>query len=175
MGVHGLISFIASDRASSYAGMGGLGIGLRYRLAPEFAVEGDTEFMAGTDYNGDDRRELSLLLNAVGTLNPQSPVRVFGFAGLGFSFAEVWRVELQAPPIWTATEYDYDYFGGNAGVGVEFVASRQTSIHVDLLGFIRSRIDSDADRQPEFVDIEDGRTTNTSGGVLLRIGVMFNF
>jgi hypothetical protein len=175
LGVHGLISFILSDRASSYAGMGGLGLGLRYRLSPEFAVEGDVEFVAGTDYNGDDRRELSLLLNAVGTLNPQSPVRVFGFAGIGFSFAEVWRVELNVPPIWTATEYDYDYFGGNAGLGVEFAASRQTAMHVDLLGFIRSRIDGDTDLHPEFVDFEDGRTSNTSGGVLLRIGVMFSF
>jgi hypothetical protein len=43
----------------------------------------------------------------------------------------------------------------------------------DLLGFLRERQDRDAEEQPEFVDPVTHRTSNTSGGGLIRLGATF--
>ena len=42
-----------------------------------------------------------------------------------------------------------------------------------MVGFVRGRTDSAADRNPEFVDEVTGRTSNTSGGGLMRVGIAF--
>jgi len=42
-----------------------------------------------------------------------------------------------------------------------------------VVGFIRGRTDDAARYDPEFVDPDTGRTTNTSGGGLFRGGITF--
>ena len=153
--------------------MGGLGVGLRYRLLPEFAVEGTLELGFGTDYNGYDRREAAGFLHAIGILNPRSPVRLYVFGGFGLSSAEVTQAAEDASPIWPSYERHYSYFGVDLGAGLEVSLSPRTAIHADILGFVRDRTDAGRHSAPEFVDPETGRTTNASGGGLVRVGALF--
>lgn len=152
--------------------MGGLGVGLRYRFLPEFALEGDLELGFGADYNGYDRQEGALLLHAVGTLNPRSPVRLNLLAGFGLSAARVSVGSDDPSPLWPAHDENYSYFGMDLGASVEVSLSPRTAIHGDLLGFVRDRTDKHR-KTPEFVDPETGRATNASGGGLLRVGAIF--
>lgn len=65
---------------------------------------------------------------------------------------------------------NYTYFGGQGGGGFEFRVSRRVALNLDVVGFVRKRIDDG--RVPEFID---DRTviTDTSGGVLFRGGLVF--
>jgi hypothetical protein len=63
--------------------------------------------------------------------------------------------------------------GAQLGFGVEARITRQFVLGGDLLGFLRERQDRDADEQPEFVDPVTHRTTNTSGGGVIRLGATF--
>jgi opacity protein-like surface antigen len=159
--------------ANQDVSMGGLGVGLRYRVLPEFAVGGDIELGFGSDYNGDDRQESALLLHAIGTVNPRSVVRLFFLGGFGLSTAHVTSSSGDSSPLWPSRDERYSYFGLDLGAGVEVGLSPRTAIHAELLGFVRDRTDDDRHSQPEFVDPETGRTTNSSGGGLLRLGATF--
>jgi hypothetical protein len=70
---------------------------------------------------------------------------------------------------------DYSYFGAQAGIGLELRLSRHFAINGDVRGFIRGRIDDQAQYSPEFVNTTTGQTTNTSGGGLLTLGMTFYF
>jgi opacity protein-like surface antigen len=178
-GVHAFGALLGSNRhMPSDASMGGLGLTLRYRAMPEFGFEATGEFGFGTDYNGHERDEAALLLNAVGFLNPRSPVRVYAIGGLGLSSA---HVVYQTPVVFAASgassvadgDDHFSYVGFDAGAGVEIELSPHSALHADLLGFVRDRTDSGRNSAPEFVDPATGRTTNSSGGGLLRVGAMF--
>jgi hypothetical protein len=167
-------ALIGDGRNSSKdANMGGLGVGLRYKLLPDFALAGDIDFGFGTDYNGYDRQEAALFLHAIGILNPRSIVRLYLFGGFGLSSAHVTVGSADSSPLWPSYDERYTYFGVDLGAGVEVGLSPRTAIHADLLGFVRDRTDTDLHSRPEFVDPETGRTTNASGGGLLRIGALF--
>jgi hypothetical protein len=153
--------------------MGGLGVGLRYRLLPEFALQADIELGFGTDYNGYDRQEGALLAHAIGTLNPRDVVRIFVLGGFGLSAARVTIAPANSAPLWPTYDQHYTYFGADLGAGVEVRVSPRTSIHAEVIGFIRERTDTEDDPRPEFVDPETGRATDTSGGGLLRVGAIF--
>jgi hypothetical protein len=153
--------------------MGGLGVGLRYRLLPEFAVSGEVELGFGTDYNGYDRQEAALLVHAIGTVNPRSVVRVFFLGGFGLSSARVTVGDESSSPLWPSRDEHYGYFGLDLGAGVEVGLSPRTAIHGELIGFVRDRTDAGLNSAPEFVDSDSGRTTNSSGGGLLRFGAVF--
>jgi hypothetical protein len=169
-------ALLGSGRNKSHdASMGGLGLGLRYRLLPEFAIEGSLELGFGTDYNGYDRREAAGFLHALGTLNPRGRVRAYVFGGFGLSTAEVTSGTADNSPLWPRYDRHYSYFGVDLGAGVEVGLSPRTAIKADLLGFIRDRTDRRRDSQPEFEDPETGRTTNASGGALIRVGALFSW
>lgn len=139
-----------------------------FRLRPHdgrFALDLGIGAYAGQDYNGWDRGEVPLTADLLLFVNPENRLQLYGLAGVGMSFAVA-----QDP--WSGAEREFAYFGGEAGVGLEFRLSRWFALNGDVRGFIRSRID--ADPQPEFVD-EDGRTTNTSGGVLGTLGATVYF
>lgn len=162
-----------NDDADRDSGMGGIGFGLRYRPMPHFAVDANLELGFGTDYNGSERAESALLANAVAFLNPRDLAQVYALAGLSISAAEVTLDRrLGGVPVGNYQER-YGYFGMQLGGGVELRLSRSAALHIDLIGFIRSRTDDDADERPEFVDANTNRTTNTSGGALLRAGALF--
>lgn len=147
-------------------GIGGLGLGVRFRPSPWFAIEGDIDFLGGKDYNDHKRNETAFSVNALLFVNPRDKVQVYFLGGLGGSVAHV------------ETPYDsrdWGYFGAQGGGGLEFRFWRHFAMHADVRGFIRGRTDSEARYTPEFIDPQTGKSTNTSGGVLVTGGMTFYF
>lgn len=151
-------------------GMGLLGLGLRYRPVPGFALEGDIDVAGGTDYNGRDRTEVGYSLNGLVFLNPKSKVQLYLLGGIGFSAAHAWDKSPNVPYGDRAPRYDYSYFGVQGGAGVEFRVSKVVGLNLDLRGIYRGRIDSHRDEYPEFIS-SDGRTTNTSAAGVTTFGL----
>jgi hypothetical protein len=155
--------------ASEEAGMGGIGMSLRFRPVPAFAIDAGVDLMAGIDYNGFDRTEIPLSLNGILYVNPKSRVQFYFIGGADWSHAEV-ESDVESPLLEDGYSGEYSYFGGHGGIGLEFRVARHVGINIDGLAFVRGRTDDG--RLPEFMD-ENGRTTNTSGGGLFRAGVTF--
>jgi len=162
------------DGAKDNAGLGGLGISLRYRPVPAFGFDFGVDVIGGKDYNGFTRIETPLSLNAMIFVNPRSRVQFYLIGGGHLSHAQV-RSDSYSPLLeptgdgkWGA---DYNYFGGQGGAGLEFRLGRRVGLSFDAMGFIRKRTDDG--RLPEYVDVNTGKTTNTSGGVLFRGGLNF--
>ncbi len=153
--------------ATHDSGMGGVGFGLRYKPIPAFGLEAGVDYLGGRDYNGFKRDEAAFTLNALVFLNPRSRAQVYLVGGVGWSTAHV-TDDL-------SNTYDYSYFGGQGGLGIEFRVGRHVALNFDALGFIRERVDQGANAAPEFKDPATGQTTNTSGGVLFRGGLTFYF
>lgn len=150
------------------AGMALVGLGLRFRPIPAFAVEADLDFAGGRDYNGYRRKETALGFNGLVFLNPKSKTQVYLLGGFGWSGATA----VDDRGGYDSVEYKYGYFGGTAGIGLEFRLSKVVALNFDLRGFIRGRVDDNKRDYPEFVD-SNGRTTNTSGGGLFQGGLTF--
>jgi opacity protein-like surface antigen len=163
-------AMLGSHSAQS-SGMGGAGFGFRYKPVPAFGLELDTDFFGGHDYNGDRRQETALSLNAMVFVNPKSKAQVYFLAGFGWSWAHVDTDSVAS--MYSPASYDYRYFGGQIGAGLEFRMSRHFALNIDVRGFIRGRTDELAQIQPEFTDPATGRTTNTSGGGLITGGCTF--
>jgi opacity protein-like surface antigen len=149
-------------------GIGGLGLGIRFRPSPWFGIEADIDFLGGKDYNDYKRNETAFSVNALIFVNPRDRVQVYFLAGLGGSVAHVQDTVNNA-------EADWGYFGAQGGGGLEFRLWRNFALHADVRGFIRGRTDSEARFNPEFVDPNTGRSTNTSGGMLVTGGMTFYF
>ena len=154
------------------AGMGGLGLALRYRPAPHFGVELGVDFVGGADSNGDTRRETALSAVGMLYLNPRSAAQFYLLGGVGIAGAHVdvgtgnGTFSGQSP--------NYSYMGVLFGAGLEVRASRRVAFNFDVRGFVRGRTDDGSSRAPEFT-AADGRTTNTSGGALLTDGTTIFF
>ena len=154
------------------AGMGGVGIGLRFRPVPAFALEAGIDVLGGTDYNGFHRTEVPISLNGLLFVNLWSRVQFYFMGGIHVSHANVETFDVsmtskndqELVPI-----NGYDYFGGQGGIGLEFRLSRRVALNIDALGFMRKRTDGGA--TPEFTEASTGRTTDTSGGGLFRGGL----
>jgi hypothetical protein len=169
------VGLMGDDRyMSPDADMNGLGLALRFRPIPHIAIEGSVEAIWGTDYNGFDRFENALLLNALFFANPRSAVQLYGIAGFGGSaaFIDSGRTPDGQPVLRDET---YTYAGVQAGFGLEARVTRHFALGADLIGFLRWRRDRHASENPEFIDPETHRTSNTSGGGLLRLGMTFYF
>jgi hypothetical protein len=161
---------------SADAGMGGLGMSLRFRPVPAFAFDAGIDVLSGTDWNGFQRTEMPLSLSGILFVNPKSRVQFYFTGGVHISHAEVEtntfdpiRDEGFDPE--DVNTREYSYFGGQGGIGLEFRISRLVALNVDLLGFMRERTDEGG--PPEFTDPVSGRTTNSSGGGLFRGGLTF--
>jgi opacity protein-like surface antigen len=160
------------------AGMGGFGLSFRYRPVPHFALDAGIDVFGGRDWNGFRRSETALLLSGIIFVNPYSPVQFYLLGGFGFSGAEVdYHATTATAAGGTQTideRREYSYFGAHFGPGLEFRVSRRVALNLDLIGFVRGRTDGRAVSEPEFVDPNNPeRTTNTSGGGLLRGGITF--
>jgi hypothetical protein len=151
------------SEAASNAKMGGMGFAIRTRPWGHFAVDFGIDFINGIDYQGNRRQEIPLSLNALWFLNPRSKAQFYFLGGINWSNA---RVDLPA-----GNRAEYTYFGAQGGAGLEIRFSRRIAMNLDFLGFIRGRTDDGARFQPEFVDPTTGRSTNTSGGGLMRLGL----
>ena len=149
-------------------GIGGLGLGIRFRPSPWIGVEADDDFLGGRDYNNYKRNEIAFSVNALLFVNPRDKVQVFFLGGLGGSSAHV------IDDVNGGSD-DWGYFGAQGGGGLEFRLWRNFALHADIRGFIRGRTDAEARYNPEFVNPQTGRSTNTSGGVLVTGGMTFYF
>ena len=157
----------------SDVGMAGLGMSLRYRPIPHFAIGVSADFLGGHDSNNYERQEVPIGVSALLYVNPRSLAQFYLFGGINWSFARVLSQEIQ-PNLAQGTSDEYTYFGGHAGVGLEFRVARLIGINIDGLAFARTRTDDDGDgRFPEYVDPETGETSNASTAGLLRAGVTF--
>jgi hypothetical protein len=157
------------------AGLGGVGMSLRYRPVPHFAFDLGVDMLAGTDYNGFQRTEVPVSLSGILFVNPRSRVQLYLLGGGTISRAQV-RSGVPAPqlgPVDGGSEYGatYTYAGGQGGGGFEFRLSRRVALDLDAVGFVRKRIDDG--QAPEFIDPKTGQTTNVSGGALIRGGINF--
>jgi hypothetical protein len=158
----------------SNTSMGGGGFGLRFKPNRYFGLEADLDFVGGHDYQGDQRNETAFTLNALMFLNPRSHAQVYLLAGFGWSGAHV----TNDPSSNNNVDTTYNYFGGQAGIGLELRLTRVLAFNVDLRGFIRGRTDNLAQSQPEFTRVDaygNTQTTNTSGGGLLSGGMTLYF
>lgn len=168
VGLHGQIGGMVSDTVQ----MGGLSGAFRIRPGDgHFGVDLGIGAYAGQDYNGWDRVEVPLTADLLLFLNPDDTLQVYGIAGVGVSFAHA-EDNGFADPRFEVNARDYAYVGGELGAGLELRLSRWFAINGDVRGFVRERVDDDP--EPEFVH-EDGRTTDTSGGVLLNLGATIYF
>lgn len=165
--------------AAEDAGMGGIGLSLRYRPVPAFAIDGGIDLVGGKDYNGFERTELPISVSGILFVNPRSKVQFYFLGGMNITHATV-KSDSYSPLLAhdsndqfsendSGYQTEYSYFGGHGGIGLEFRLSHRVALNVDLLGFVRERTDDGT--QPEFVDPATGRTTNTSGGALFRGGL----
>jgi opacity protein-like surface antigen len=174
--------------AADGAGMGGVGLSLRYRPVPAFAFDLGADILGGVDYNGFDRTETPVSLSGLLFVNPKSRVQFYLMGGVNYSHAKVKSKSaspLQATsstPLLSKTgnftddgspEFGatYSYVGGQGGAGLEFRLSRHMGLNVDALGFMRHRIDSGPNA--EFSDPKTGQDTKSSGGGLFRGGLSF--
>lgn len=150
------------------AGMILAGVGIRYRPVPVFALQVDFDFAHGRDYNAHLRNERALTVNGLFFLNPQHKTQVYLLAGFGWAGASATNDRTGGRDV----EYEYGYFGGQAGAGLEFRLSKHVALNFDVIGFVRGRVDDNRRAYPEFTD-ENGNTTNASGGGLFRGGLTF--
>lgn len=158
---------------SGNTGMAGGGVGLRFKPTPRFGFEADVDLYGGTDYQGDARNETAFSVNALFYVNPRSRAQAYFVAGVGGSTAHV-SCDPAAGCSGGAFDAQYNYFGGQVGVGFEFRLGRVVALNADVRGFVRTRTDSLAQHQPEFVSALGG-STNTSGGGLFTAGMTFYF
>lgn len=149
-----------SKDASPDAGMGGIGVSLRPRPSPYFAVDFGLDFIGGRDFNGDRRNESAFTINPMLFINPRNKVQVYFLAGLGAGSARVER---------GSTLREYRYIGVDAGAGVEFRLWQRFAFSGDVVGFVRDRTDAHGGG-PEYVEASTGRYTDSSTGALFRIG-----
>ena len=122
------------------------------------------------------RSESAFTINGLVFLNPRSRAQVYLLGGFGWAGARVYNdnTTLQAG-YYYPQETHYGYFGGQAGGGLEFRVAKHFALNLDLRGFVRGRIDENAQAQPEFRDPVTGRTTNTSGGGIITGGMTVYF
>ncbi len=153
----GLPVFDAGAQRDAFMITGGLA--LRRRLARYAAVEVALDAAGGKDYVGASRWEgwfaPAFRLNA-------SPSGVAPFVAIGpaLSFA---RVDDDG------TRRQFSYFGGAVSFGLTIPISQSSGFEVLWSSFLRTRVPSTG--SPEYVDPGTGRTTNTSGGALIRAGL----
>jgi hypothetical protein len=154
-------------------GMGGLGASFRWRPIPWFALDVGLDALGGVDYSGNDRFESAFSASGMFFLNPQHRVQAYLLAGLHVAHAEVDNEDYRPNLEVGGYSDDYDYVGGQAGVGVEFRVSRRVGI--DLDGLVVARTRTDAGNLPEYLDPRTGETGDSSVGGLLRAGITIWF
>jgi hypothetical protein len=164
-------AMLGSRNTGNNAHMGGLGFGLRFKPIPELGIQADLDFFGGRDYNDFRRTETAFTVNGLIFVNPKSKAQVYFLAGLGWSGARA----IDDTSGYDRATYDYGYFGGQAGVGLEWRIGKHFALNGDLRGFVRGRVDKNAHSAPEFVDAATGKSTNTSGGGLITGGMTFYF
>jgi hypothetical protein len=143
-------------------GMGGAGLGLRYRAFPHLGFELGVDLLGGRDFNASKRFEVAGTAGALVFFNPRSRAQLYMSAGLLLDHA---RASEDLPYRISSSDLTYNHLGGYAGLGLEVFLTRHFALHVDGRGLVRQKIGGNTDA-PEFTDRASGRTTNTSGGFI---------
>lgn len=165
-----------SDSARERPAMGGAGAMMRYRHTPHVASEATIAGMWGRDYNGDARAEVPVTLGGVVYFNPRNRFQIYGVLGAGLSFASV-QYDLPNAQRRGMSEAGYFYLGGYTGIGAEWQITQHFSLIFDVRGFMRARVDRNADENPEFTRTRGTatQTSNASMGLTGNLGAMFWF
>lgn len=171
----GAAGFGANHSHNTY-GLGGAGLGFRYRATPHLGVELGVDVLGGRDYNDNKRLEIAGSLGGLLFVNPRSRVQLYFSGGALVDHAKASSSSAAPVPngadtLLTTTSTTYNHVGGYAGLGLEMFATRRLSFHVDARGVVRQNVSGG---RPEFTD-STGRTTNTSGGVVGSAGMVFYF
>lgn len=172
--VHVEGAFLWSEDAHRSAGMAGFGAAFRFRPAPALGMDFGFDLAGGDDWNGNRRFERALVASALYFVNPLDPVQAYLLGGLALTGASV-HVERRAGREVGPYDTTYTYFGLHAGVGLEFRVARRIGLDLDVIGALRGRTDENHAYDPEFVDPETRRVTNTSAFGLGRLGATFYF
>jgi hypothetical protein len=175
--VDGAAGFGANRIGNAY-GLGGAGLGLRYRATPHFGLEVGADILAGRDYNDNKRLEFSGNLGGLLYFNPRSRAQLYLSAGVlgdhatakGDQASTTVATRNFAP---TRADLSYNHVGGYGGLGLEVFVTRHLAFHGDLRGVVRQAVSS-SDGKPEFTDAQ-GRSTNTSGGIVGSGGMVLYF
>jgi len=152
--------------------MGGGGVSLRYRPVDPVAFDVGIDVLMGIDSNGFQRREVPLSMSMLLYLLPDTVVQPYAFFGLAFDQAEVESTKLE-PSLAKGYADRYGYIGGHAGLGIDLCVASALSLGVDVLGFVRERVDEGAERNPEFYDRARGEASNATVAGQVRGGVTF--
>ncbi len=164
-------------RNDSARGMGGVGGTLRFRQHPNFATEFSVAGMVGTDYNNDSRAEVPVTLSELFYLNPQNRFQLYALVGVGASWASGSYNDSNAAQRGMSNAA-YTYLGGLAGLGAEWQLTPNFSLYCDARAFIRTRVDTEANSNPEFTRTNSSgarESTNVSTGVVGQLGGIFYF
>lgn len=155
-------------------GMGGLGGAFRIRPVPAFALDIGASVYGGVDYNGMDRIEVPVVVDAMLFFNPQHRFQVYALVGVGTSIGWARGQNIHTRD---SGQRSYVHLGGEAGLGFEWRISRSFAMNIDARGFVRQRVDENS--EAEFRELtRDGREwleTDTSAGVTGRVGMTFYF
>jgi hypothetical protein len=152
---------LGESRRNRDTGMGGVGVSLRYLVSPVLSLDVGLDSIFGTDYQGNDRGELTMSFSTLLYFSQHPSVRSYALLGLNWSAANVDVGD---------EERSYAYLGAHAGIGLDVPLDQRVAFNLDLLGFVRGRTDSRAAFEPEFTD-GFGRVSNTAGGGMFRAGV----
>lgn len=158
------------SRSHKAYGLGGGGLGLRYRAFPHLGFEAGIDLLGGRDYNDAKRVEVAGTAGALLYMNPRSRAQLYLSGGMLGDFAHATDAHQPTP-----VELSYAHLGGYGGLGLEMFATRRLAFHVDARGFARQRVGGGAARSPEFTEPGTGRSTNTSGGVVGTVGMLLYF
>lgn len=154
-------------------GMGGAGLGLRFRAAPHLGFEAGLDVLGGHDYNANRRVEVAGSAGAMLFFNPRSRAQLYLSGGMLLDHARATDPRLDNVLTTYSSPMTYNHLGGYAGLGLEFFLSRHVSLHVDGRGVVRQKIGGTT--APEFTDVQTGRTTNTSAGFVGSAGLALYF
>ncbi|NOY93076.1 MAG: porin family protein [Deltaproteobacteria bacterium] len=160
IGVHGHIGAMVGPDVQ----MGGFTGALRLRPTPHLAFDLGLGVYAGQDYNGRDRIEVPVTVDALFFVNPLHRMQFYLLAGVGVSRA---RTQGFGGFGGGYSSRSYTHIGGELGLGLEWRLNPHFALTSDIRTFLRTRVDSNP--EPEFVN-SSGETTNVSTGALLTFG-----
>lgn len=165
-----------SGGRGSYGEYGAIG-SLRYRPNARWATDLSVGFYGGTDYHGDTRADFPVTVSEIFYLTPEWKPQFYVMAGLGLSpsFASY---DQSSALRGGRDSGGYLHVGALFGAGVEVRLLPQFALAFDVRGFVRTRIDSGAEENPEYVrPSSSGRIegTNTSIGATWQLGALWYF
>lgn len=166
VGLH--LAFMGMGTAD--VGMGGFQGALRLRPIRHIALDLGVGILGGESLHyqrGGERWEVPVTLDVLFFFNPQHRFQVYALVGGGVSYAQ--------QDLGHGGVREFEYAGGEAGLGIEWRIGRRFALHIDGRGFLRSYVGGGL---PEFSRFERSgvvETTNLSGGFYGTVGMTFYF